>query len=182
MKKHLLAIATAFAVAAVAALTVVGTSSADVARYQTQQVKFTVTQPYGQVGQWQNVWTHDLTVTLNPCDNTFTGTGVQYVYYKEPANTENVTGSFSRDGKVSLVATRDDGVVWSLAGAPTDNSSVTLATTNPVVPWNVEMKVSPPQSSDITNFKNHGDYVSLQGGGADAAHSCIGMPVVSNAR
>ena len=28
-----------------------------------------------------------------------------------------------------------------------------------------------------TNFKNHGDYVSSQGGGSDAAHSCIGMPV-----
>ena len=28
-----------------------------------------------------------------------------------------------------------------------------------------------------TNFKNHGDYVSSQGGGSDAAHSCIGMPI-----
>jgi hypothetical protein len=28
----------------------------------------------------------------------------------------------------------------------------------------------------MSNFKNHGDYVSSQGGGDDAAHSCIGMP------
>ncbi len=29
----------------------------------------------------------------------------------------------------------------------------------------------------MSNFKNHGDYVSSVGGGSDAAHSCIGMPV-----
>ena len=28
-----------------------------------------------------------------------------------------------------------------------------------------------------TNFKNHGDYVNSHGGGSDAAHSCIGMPI-----
>jgi hypothetical protein len=29
----------------------------------------------------------------------------------------------------------------------------------------------------MSTFKNHGDYVSSQGGGDDAAHSCIGMPI-----
>ena len=28
-----------------------------------------------------------------------------------------------------------------------------------------------------SNFKNHGEYVSSMGGGDDAAHSCIGMPI-----
>jgi hypothetical protein len=37
-----------------------------------------------------------------------------------------------------------------------------------------------PSSSQSTAFKNHGDYVKSAGGGADAAHSCIGMPVTSN--
>jgi len=32
-------------------------------------------------------------------------------------------------------------------------------------------------TTETSNFKNHGDYVSSQGGGSDAAHSCIGMPV-----
>jgi hypothetical protein len=32
----------------------------------------------------------------------------------------------------------------------------------------------------INSVKNHGDYVSQVGGGADAAHSCIGMPIQSN--
>jgi len=30
-----------------------------------------------------------------------------------------------------------------------------------------------------TAYKNHGEYVAAMGGGADAAHSCIGMPVNS---
>jgi hypothetical protein len=29
----------------------------------------------------------------------------------------------------------------------------------------------------INSVKNHGDYVSSLGGGDDAAHSCIGMPI-----
>ena len=30
-----------------------------------------------------------------------------------------------------------------------------------------------------TSYKNHGECVSQMGGGADAAHSCIGMPINS---
>jgi hypothetical protein len=81
---------------------------------------------------------------------------------------------------VNLTATRDDGVVWSLADAPTDGSSVTLATTNPPVGWPVEFHVSQPKFSDATHYKNHGEYVSTMGGGDDAAHSCIGMPMQSH--
>jgi hypothetical protein len=157
-------------------MVVAGTASADVARYQTQTATFTVTQPYGAVGQWKDVWTHTFTVTVNPCDGSFTGTGKQYDNNNNQAYTEDVTGSFS-GGKVNLTVTRNDGVVWSLAYAPTNGSSVTLATTNPVVNWPVEMKVTLQQFTDLTHYKNHGDYVSSQGGGDDAAHSCIGMPV-----
>ena len=37
--------------------------------------------------------------------------------------------------------------------------------------------ISQVDFKDATQFKNHGDYVSSMGGGADAAHSCIGMPI-----
>lgn len=73
-----------------------------------------------------------------------------------------------------------DGASWTLDNAKTDGNTVTLATTNPQVTWNVEMKVTTPELSDTSNFKNHGDYVSQQGGGADAAHSCIGVPINSS--
>ena len=178
--KRFYSIAAAVVVAALAAFVLVGASSADVARYQTQTATFTVTQPYGEVGQWQDVWTHDFNVNVNPCDGTFTGTGSQFDNNGNFYAYETVTGSFS-GGKVSLTATRTvDPVVWTLKDAPTDNNTVTPATTDPVVPWDVEMMVSQPQFSDATHYKNHGEYVS-QTGGADAAHSCIGMPVVSNA-
>jgi len=43
----------------------------------------------------------------------------------------------------------------------------------------LEFKVTKPVFTNVSNWKNHGQYVSAQGGGADAAHSCIGMPINS---
>jgi hypothetical protein len=167
----------AVAVAAVASIAVAATASAKVDRYQAETATFTVTQPLGQVGQWSHVWTHNYTVTVNPCDGTFTGTGKQYDDNGNFYADETVNGSFS-GGKVNLTATRpSDGLVYTLAGAPTDNTTVTLATTTPVVPWVIEMKVTNPVFTNTSDYKNHGDYVSSQGGGDDAAHSCIGMPI-----
>jgi hypothetical protein len=181
MKRRFYAVAVAVAVAAMSAFMVVGTSSADVARYQTQTYTFTAIQPYGAVGQWQNVWTHNFTVTVNPCDGTFTGTGKQYDNQGAFFADETVTGSFNGN-TINLNVTRpSDNVAWSLTNAPTDDNTVTLATTDPVVPWNVEFKVSQPKFTGTSTFKNHGEYVSSMGGGDDAAHSCIGMPIVSHA-
>jgi hypothetical protein len=166
-------------VVAVAALAIPAVASADVARYQEQTVTFTAVQPYGQVGQWDAVWTHEITVKVNPCDGTFTGTDVQDGPGQPGVYTGNVTGSFA-DGTVSFSVNRHDGVHFALDNAATDNSTVTLATSNPVVPWVLEFKVSPPVVKDTTSYKNHGQYVSAMGGGADAAHSCIGMPINSS--
>ena len=55
--------------------------------------------------------------------------------------------------------------------------AVTVATLNVEVPWEIEMKVTKPVFTNTSTFKNHGEYVSSMGGGADAAHSCIGMPI-----
>ena len=154
-------------------------ASASVDRYESQTATFTTTQPAGAFGQFDNVWTHDYKVTINPCDNTFSGTGVEYGQDQNGAKTfkESVTGTFNADGTTSLVNTRDDGVVWSLNHVKTDGS-VTLATLiAPAIPSNLEFKVTPKTITSTTSFKNHGDYVSSQGGGSDAAHSCIGMPI-----
>jgi hypothetical protein len=177
MKKLLLAMLT-LALGAAA----IGTSVASangVARYQMQTTTITAIQPYGEVGQFVNVWTHTYNVTLNPCDSTFTGTGVQTdnlnVFY---AN-ETITGSFNAN-TVSYTATRSlDGLVYSLANAPLDFTTVTLATSNPSVPWALEFKVKATTPVNTTDYKNHGEYVAAQGGGSDAAHSCIGMPIVT---
>ena len=36
------------------------------------------------------------------------------------------------------------------------------------------------QNLTSSNYKNHGQYVKAMGGGDDAAHWCIGMPINSN--
>ena len=173
MKRVILAVA----VAAVASLAVIGSASAGVERYQTQSMTITAVQPEGAVGQWQNVWTHTYTVELNPCDGSFSGTGSLSGTINGPiSGTETITGHVVGNN-VSFTARRDsDGVVYSLANAPLDNATVTLATSTPVVPWDLEFKVSKTISAS-SNYRNHGEYVAAQGGGSDAAHSCIGMPV-----
>ena len=45
---------------------------------------------------------------------------------------------------------------------------------------NVEMLPSKPVVTTTSTYKNHGQYVSAMGGGDDAAHSCIGMPIQSS--
>ena len=47
-------------------------------------------------------------------------------------------------------------------------------------PYAIEMKVSAPVFTNTSDYKNHGEYVKAMGGGSDAAHSCIGMPINSN--
>ena len=173
MKKIILAVA----VAAVATMAVVSSASAGVARYQTQSMTITAVQPEGAVGQWTNVWTHTYNVTLNPCDNSFSGVGeLQGTLNGTYPGTETITGHLNGDA-VSFTATRSfDNVEYSLSNAPLDNSTVTLATSNPVAPWDLEFKVTKTNGAS-SNYKNHGDYVSQMGGGDDAAHSCIGMPI-----
>lgn len=46
-----------------------------------------------------------------------------------------------------------------------------------VSPNRLEVRVSKTTPIATTNYKNHGEYVSSVGGGSDAAHSCIGMPI-----
>jgi hypothetical protein len=168
----------AVAVAAVASTAVIASASAGVERYQSQTATFTVTQPAGQVGQWGNVWTHDYQVKVNPCNGTFTGTGKVYGEDQNGkfSDSETISGTFAKDS-VSLTATRNsDNLEYRLVDAPFGDT-VTIATLKVQVPWKIEMKVTNPIFTNTSNFKNHGGYVSSQGGGFDAAHSCIGMPV-----
>jgi hypothetical protein len=149
-----------------------------VARYQPQTATFTTTQPAGAFSRFGNVWTHDYKVTINPCDNTFPGTGVEYGQDQNGAKTrnENVTGTFSADGTTSLVTTRNDGVDWSLTNAKADGSGILVQLLAPAGPSLLEFKVTPQV---VSTYKNHRDYVCSRGGGSDAAHSCIGMPINS---
>ena len=66
--------------------------------------------------------------------------------------------------------------MYSLENARLDNSTVTMATSIPTVSWPLEFKVG-ATTTWTSNYKNHGEYVKQAGDKADAAHSCIGMPI-----
>jgi hypothetical protein len=165
---------------------------------------FTVWQPADNIRQWDTVWAHDFTVTVNPDDNTFVGTarlhGVNS--YGDVSLTEDVSGAFGTNyGTVSFdaailgaeaVAPPFVGVHYHVVDLPTDATSqfdgtVVIAETN--FPGLVEMKAEKPvvvvtttqvPTTVVTNYKNHGEYVSANGGGSTVGQSACGMPTKAN--
>jgi hypothetical protein len=160
-------------------------ASADVERHQTvlspETATFTITEPDGVWNDFSNHWTYNFNVTVQP-DGSFTGGDTITGAFGEAPMTEQVTGQFNSDGTVNINATRDNSTVtWSLDHAAMNGSTINSATTDPKVDYKVEMIVSAPTiTRAITTDLNHGQYVSSQGGGADNAHSLVGMPVNSS--
>ena len=173
MKKLILALV----VAALAVMAVASSALAAVERYQTQTMTITAVQPEGAINQFGNVWTHTYNVTLNPCDGSFSGTGSFKGTIGGVQNDVETISGHIVGNTVSFTASRDsDGLEYSLANAPLDNNTVTHATSTPVAPWALQFKVS-KTTTNTSEYKNHGDYVKQAGDKADAAHSCIGMPI-----
>ncbi len=155
-------------VAASAGMLVVGASSAmaapggSVARNQVTTATYTVM----VLGSYE----HDYTVTTNPCDGSVSITGSTPVasgYY----TTETLTGSLT-NGVISFSSVYDG--PYNLGYSYAGNFPVAGGTLGGDYPGTV----SQPDTSSTT-YANHGQYVSAVGGGSDAAHSCVGMPVGS---
>ena len=158
MKRIILAVA----VATVAVMAVVGSASADVARYQVA-TGLTVTATFDGT-----TYVHTYNLTNNPCDGTgsFTGTGgIASLPLSETINGTLDGQSITING--TYLGNYNPGYTWHYSGPLSGgNASDSMGQT---VPLTFKLTMS--------NYKNHGDYVSSQGGGSDAAHSCIGMPV-----
>ncbi|MCU0483994.1 MAG: hypothetical protein MUC54_06975 [Chloroflexi bacterium] len=111
---------------------------------------------------------HLYTVTLNPCDGSIaiTGATAPGVYY----TTETVTGTLA-GGVISFSSTYDGpynpGYTWS-GSFPVGGGALSGQYTGTVT----------MTGTTSTAHRNHGEYVAATGGGADAAHACIGMPIV----
>jgi hypothetical protein len=161
---------------AIAMLAIPAVASADVPRYQEQTATFTATQPANEVSDFSDAFTHQYKVAVNPCDGTFFGIIADISRNGTPTGlSETVTGSFTKT-TVTLVS-KVDSTTGFLTDAPFDGVTKTNATTSPAVPYAIPMTVKAPEFTNTSNYKNHGQYVSSQGGGSDAAHSCIGMPI-----
>ncbi len=155
----------AAAVAAVAIMAVASIASADVARYQ-QATGLTVTSVFNGV-----TYVHNYTLTdSNPCGNgSFSGTGVSTSVVPNEAITGTLTGqNINISGVYPTSYLPDPGYTWSYNGPLSGGGTYADSHGNQVA---ISFAVT------TSNFKNHGDYVSSQGGGSDAAHSCIGMPI-----
>jgi hypothetical protein len=158
MKKIILAAATV----ALASLAIVALASGDVQRYQptaTLVVSLTDAQP-GNQHTFTIAWTH-------PCgtDGAFSGTGQGSV--SAGGANETISGTLVGD-HLTFTATYIDfipGYTWSYDGPLSGAANVAGG-------YHATASVTA-----INSFENHGDYVSSQGGGPEAAHSCIGMPM-----
>jgi hypothetical protein len=129
-------------------------------RYQTTTTNYTILV--------LGTYTHNYVVTFNPCDGTIAITGSTPEgsgYY----TTETVTGALA-GGVITFSSTyvgpHDPGYTWS-GSFPVGGGALSG------MYWGT-VTAAPTES---TAYKNHGEYVADAGGGADAAHSCIGMPI-----
>jgi hypothetical protein len=173
MRKSL--IAAAVAAVSLGSLAVPALSSASVARYQTETATLTTTLTnFGFV--------HTFHITVNPCDSTFSGTGSSYQPSEGGTVVEKINGTLNSDGTVNFKSTYQSngifpGYQWGVTNAPVDGTTPTDLT-DTMNEQGVHT-VSTLNNVSLSTYKNHGDYVSSQGGGDDAAHSCIGMPINS---
>ena len=146
----------------------VGTSSA-VNFYLAADINQTT--PYGQTA----------VITFNPCDGSFSGTGTAYPNntatpttisgWATGADTFTFTDSYTVGSQTDYMVTanitvNDDG---SFSGTWSDNYAGGQQTGT--------VDAGAPVMTGSSSWANHGQYVSSNGGGADAAHSCLGMPM-----
>ena len=155
----------------------------------TTTAQFTVLQPKGTTGQFTDVWKHVYTVTVQP-NGSFAGTGSITDNDGPVAWTETITGTFTDDDSDQTsdhvtfnTVPVGGGATFAVTNAPMDSSRV-LVESN----WAdniIEFQIAQPVFKTVTEngvsqFANHGEYVSAMGGGSVAAKSCVGMPIKAN--
>jgi hypothetical protein len=179
-KKFIGSAAAAAMISALAIAGLNGTAGADVARYQVETLQYTVTVA--------GTYVHSYTVTVDPCNGTFTATG-QYPASPAAASVyEFLTGSTDGAGNLTFTSTyyndpaftSPTGYWWTFSGSFTDsNYDFSGTLTNSSSSQSGLTVTGTADSATFSSYANHGQYVSSVGGGNDAAHSCIGMPMQS---
>jgi len=173
-RRMLIALTSVGLLVGVAAAPAIAGAPGGVARYQITTNTYSMAIGYG----------HTYTVVINPCDGgAVTATGWQWGADGNPLvhnPDETITATLSSDG--TMLTFNPAVYVGGWGGSPyswwgtfpvgggTFTAYDSLGNVYPGV-------VITLTSTTPTTYKNHGDYVSSMGGGADAAHSCIGMPM-----
>jgi hypothetical protein len=147
-----------------------------VARNQVTTNTYTMALGYG----------HTYNVVISPCDSgTVSASGWQWGAGGVPAvhnPDETITATLSADGTMltfdpAVYVGGWGGSAYSWSGTfPVAGGTFTVTdSTGATYPGTVITRTLTSE----TTWTNHGDYVSFMGGGDDAAHSCIGMPIVA---
>lgn len=147
-----------------------------VARNQVTTNTYTMAIGYG----------HTYNVVISPCDGgTVSASGWQWGVGGDPAvhnPDETITATLSAGGTMLTFnpAVYVDGwggsAYYWWGTFPVGGGTFTVYDSGSGVYPGV---VITRTSTSVTTWTNHGDYVSFMGGGDDAAHSCIGMPIVA---
>lgn len=143
-------------------------ANADVERYQEGTFTWTVTV--------NNTYVHQFVVGYNPCGGGLTPISGNYI---SPGSwPENFSVTMS-NGTVSIDAVYpQNGYSWGFTASYADGMI-----SGPISSFygpGVASVVVTGNSADMSDWANHGAFVAANSDKADAAHSCIGMPVSSN--
>ena len=128
---------------------------------------------------------HTYNVVISPCNGgTVDASGWQWGAGDPAVHNpdETITATLSADGTMltfnpAVYVGGWDGSPYSWSGTfPVAGGTFTVTDSNGGVYAGVAITRT---STSVTTWASHGDYVSSMGGGDDAAHSCIGMPIVA---
>jgi hypothetical protein len=158
-----------------AALVATAPASADVARYQTLTLQYDEVNYYLGAGGG-TAYPQSFTLTFNPCNGTFSGPGL-VPFYGVSQTQGSINGALisytsTYNVEAGYTVTVNNAVLlndYSFSGQWSDNYSVGAQS-------GVVVSDIPDMTS--TAYRNHGDFVSKNPDKNDAAHSCIGMPIV----
>jgi hypothetical protein len=126
---------------------------------------------------------HSYTGQLSPCDGSFTATGQTSDGVNTWTETVNGVLTASTLDYTSHYTPKVYGTDYSYWVTATRAGSSWTGTWSDSPGWTTDSPTTGTVNvgSNATNYKSHGEYVAANGGGDDAAHACIGMPVQSQA-
>ena|SRR6188472_246375 len=156
-------------------------ASADVARHQILTLQYEVVNYYLAPSS-AGPYPQSFTLVYNPCSGSVSGAGVVNIYGVSQTQglisrdlisyTSNYNVSGQTDYAVRVINANLDLNDHSFDGQWSDNYDAVIGGQSGDV-------VSGPANVIPSAYRNHGEFVAQNPDKNDAAHSCIGMPVVT---